>query len=199
MSRRRKLTIGAFVLLIGYFAANFFAVLWAARTDGAAPADAIVVMGAAQYNGHPSSVLQARLDHAAELYQEGIADTVVVTGGRQEGDAYSEAQASANTLATLGVPQDAVIREDRGSNSWQSLQEVDKIAEENGWDRVVIVSDGFHLERLKEISDELGLGAVTSPVPNSPISGVSELRSLLRESAYVSIGRIVGFRRLERL
>lgn len=199
MSRRRWLVIGVILLIVVYVVANFFAVLWAARSDGAKQSDAIVVMGAAQYNGQPSRVLQARIEHAADLYEEGIAPKLVVTGGRQDGDVFSEAQASANGLAKLGVPQESIIREDRGSNSWESMQEVAKIAEEAGWDRVVIVSDGFHLERLQQISDELGLDSVTSPVPNSPISGISELRHILRETAYVSVGRIVGFRRLERL
>src|SRR3954468_10806172 len=107
--------------VVVYLAVTFIQVWIASRRDEARPAQAIVVLGAAQYNGRPSPVLRARLDHAAALFKKGLADVVVVTGGKQPGDTFTEASASADYLAGKGIPQEKVLREVEGRNSWQSL------------------------------------------------------------------------------
>lgn len=198
---RRLLRIATRLLLlvvavaVAYLAVTFVQVLAASDHDGARPAQAIVVLGAAQYDGVPSPVLANRLDHAAELYREGIAPLIVVTGGRQEGDRFTEAEASANYLATEhGIPGGDIERETTGGNSWETLTSAARFLREDGIDDVVLVSDGYHAMRIAEIAEELGLDAAVSPAPgNAPLS------HLARETVAVAVGRIIGYDRLVRL
>lgn len=186
------------VIVTGYFAVTFVQVWAAGRRDGARPAQAIVVLGAAQYDGRPSPVLAARLDHAADLYRRQIAPVVVVTGGAAAGDRHTESSASANYLHTKGVPDEAILREVQGRTSWQSLAASARFLKRKEITEVVLVSDPFHAARVQGIAGELGLDAVTSPTRTSPIGGMTEFRHLLGETAQVALGRIVGFRRLVR-
>jgi len=186
------------ILLIAvllFLGVTFVQVWQASRRDGAREAEAIVVFGAAQYNGRPSAVLRARLNHAADLYERRLARVVVVTGGRQAGDSQTEAGASAAYLQEKGVPESAILWEPYGRNSWQQLASVAGILKQRDLRRVVLVTDPFHAERVHEMAEELGLDATVSPTRTSPISGASELRHLAKETAAVAIGRVVGFRR----
>ena len=117
-----------------YFVVTFVQVWMAARSDDARPSQAIVVLGAAQYDGRPSNVFRARLDHAADLYDDGIAPTIVVTGGKQEGDRFTEATAGADYLHSLGVPDSAILRETTSRSSWESLSATANFLEERGID-----------------------------------------------------------------
>ncbi len=159
------------------------AVYWQARTDETRPVEAIVVMGTAQYNGRPSPVLRARLDRVVELWDEGIAPLVVVTGGKQEGDAFTEAEASHDYLVERGIPDDAILLEDQGRDSWESLQGVASLLKERDLDRVLIVSDGFHLLRLKKMAHDLGLRAYVTAAEDSPIrpGSANEFSYMIRE------------------
>jgi uncharacterized SAM-binding protein YcdF (DUF218 family) len=195
---RRALIASALVAVVGgtYFFVTFLQVWSAARHDGARPAEAVVVLGAAQYDGRPSPVLRARLDHAAGLYGDGIASIVVVTGGRAEGDRYTEASASANYLHTRGVPDEAILREVDGRNSWESLAASARFLKQRGITDVVLVSDPFHAARIKAMARELGLDAAVSPTRTSPIRGIGEWRRMASETFKVGLGRVIGFRRL---
>lgn len=188
----------AFVVA-AYLAFVFFQVWTAARRDGAQPAEAIVVLGAAQYDGDPSPVYRARLDHAAALYHDGIAPVVVVTGGKAEGDRFSEATAGADYLHAAGVPDDDILRETSGRNSWESLAASARFLRERGITEVVLVSDPFHAERVDAIASEVGLDGHVSPTRTSPIKGLDEWRRMGTEAVKVGIGRIIGFRRLMNL
>ena len=205
----RRVVLFALLACVVYLAVTFVQVWSAARRDEASevrrssPVEAIVVLGAAQYNGRPSPVLRARLDHAAELYDRGLAPTIVVTGGQAVDDPTpnTEASASADYLAvTHGVPQDKILRENDGCNTWQSLASTANVLRGGGPEkeraRVVLVSDPFHSARVSAIAGELHLAAKVSPTRSSPISGGAELRHMVRESAIVAAGRVVGFRRL---
>ena len=194
----RRVAATVVVITTGYFALTFVQVWLAGRHDDARKAEAIVVLGAAQYDGRPSQVLAARLDHAADLYGQGLAPVVVVTGGRAEGDRFTESGASAKYLHAKGVPDDAILREVQGRNSWQSLAASSRFLRARGITDVVLVSDPFHAARIMGIADELGLEAVTSPTRTSPIHGVDEFRHLLTETAQVAVARIIGFRRMVR-
>jgi uncharacterized SAM-binding protein YcdF (DUF218 family) len=187
------------VALVAYLSVTFVQVLQASRRDEARRASAIVVLGAAQYNGQPSPVLRARLDHAADLYHRGYADTVVVTGGRQPGDRFTEATASALYLGRKGVPDSAVLREVQGRSSWQSLAAAAGFLKQRNIVRVVLVSDGFHAARIKAMASELGLTASTSPTRTSPIVGMAKAPYLARETVAVAVGRVIGFRRVAEL
>ena len=116
-----KLAAILLTAVVVYLAVTFAQVWRAARNDEARAADAIVVFGTAQYDGVPSPVLAARLDHAIALYEKRLAPVIVVTGGSQPGDQFTEATASANYLIQRGVPDDDVLREVSGTSSWQSL------------------------------------------------------------------------------
>lgn len=182
-----------------YLIVTFVQVWLASRGDHAQQADAIVVLGAAQYDGKPSPVLRARLDHAADLYDRGIAPLIVVTGGRAHGDRFTEAGVSAAYLHGKGVPDAAIIRETTGQTSWQSLASAARILRERDATEVVLVSDPFHSARIGAIADELGLEGHISPTRTSPIKGTESLKRMLGETGQVALGRIIGFRRLVRV
>src|SRR3954468_1224625 len=137
------LRVGAvvFAIVFMYLAVIFVQVWMAARRDDARKADAIVVMGAAQFDGRPSKILTARLDHAIDLYKRGIAPTIVVTGGKQPGDRFTEAGASAIYLHEHGVPESAILRETNGKSSWQSLAAAAEFLKARNQTHVVLVSD----------------------------------------------------------
>ena len=194
-----KISAALLGVLLLYLAITFGQVWMASRHDTAQASGAIVVMGAAQYAGRPSAVFRARLDHTAELYREGFADVVVVTGGRQVGDTNTEAQAAAAYLATHGVPQDAILRENDGHNSWEQLAATRRILAARGIDEVIVVSDPYHSYRIEAIAEEVGLTAHVSPTETSPTRGVSAFRAMLRETAAVSVGRLISYRRLMRV
>ena len=191
-----KVALGVVVVLALYVGGTFFQVWQASRRDQAQEAGAIVVMGAAQYNGEPSPVYEARLSHARDLYEQGLADRIVVTGGQQEGDQFNEAQAGEMWLIDEGVPESNILLETDGRNSWESLAASARFLADDGIEDVMIVSDPYHSKRLEEIADEVGLVAYVSPTPDSPVSGLSELRAMVRETAAVSLGRVIGYRRL---
>jgi uncharacterized SAM-binding protein YcdF (DUF218 family) len=181
-----------------YLGVTFVQVWMASRRDEARPSDAIVVLGAAQYDGRPSRVLAARLDHAYDLYRADIAPVIVVTGGRQAGDRYTEATAAATYLHERGVPDDAILRETTGRSSWESLQASARFLRERDMTRVVLVSDPYHAARIKAIAHEVGLDGVTSPTRTSPIQGGAQWRRLGTETIRVGAGRIFGYERLDR-
>jgi uncharacterized SAM-binding protein YcdF (DUF218 family) len=174
-----------------YVAVTFVQVWLASRRDEAAPADAIVVLGAAQYDCIPSPVLAQRLDHALELYRDGVAGQIVVTGGKQEGDRCTEAETSKGYLQAAGVPSSDITREDGGSNTWESLAAAARTLRNEGLTRAVLVTSGYHALRADAIADELGLDTTVSPSHKG-----GSFHDLLEETAAVSLGRIIGFGRL---
>jgi uncharacterized SAM-binding protein YcdF (DUF218 family) len=185
-------------LLAGYVLVTFVQVWHASHQDDARKAQAIIVLGAAQFDGRPSAVLTARLDHAADLFRRGLAPLIVVTGGKQVGDRFTEAEASANYLAAHGVPGDAIERETTSTNSYDELAAAARFLHQRGITEVVLVSDPFHAYRINAIAHDVGLNAHVSPTPTSPVHGLDSAQALLRETVAVSAGRLVGFDRLDR-
>ena len=181
------LAFGLLAVVVAYLVA-FFSVLAVSRQDQARPASAIVVLGAAQYNGKPSPVLKARLDHAARLYADSVAPLIVLTGGTAEGDRTSEAEAAATYLART-VPVTALVVLPTGRTTDQS------VVAAAGWCRgyditeVVVVSDPFHMLRVRLEARRQGLTAYTSPTRSSPISAhlTRELPYLMAEALKVLI------------
>ena len=181
-------------LAVFYVFVTFVQVWMASRSDDRPQVDAIVVMGAAQYSSRPSPVLAGRLDHAIELFESGKADWIVVTGGRREGDTFTEASAAAGYLISRGVPESQMLLESGGENSWQSLAAAARILRQRELTEVILVSDPYHSLRLRAIADEVGLEPHVSPA-----DGSSSMGRLLKETAAVSVGRVIGFDRLVRL
>ncbi len=157
--------------------------LWG-RRDESRKVDAIVVLGAAQYDGRPSPVLRARLDHAVALYHDGVAPRIIFTGGTAPGDTVSEAVVGRRYAARKGVPSDALLTEDGGMTSLESMREVKRIMMRGGMKSAVLVSDPFHMLRLKLLSLRLGMDGYTSPTRTSPISRSpgQERKHVIRES-----------------
>ena len=164
-------------------------VLVASQQDQRQPVDAIVVLGAAQYNGRPSPVLRARLDHALGLYREGLAPVIVVTGGVGVGDTTSEAMVGRRYLMAHGVPAEGVAAEAVGRTTTASMDAVATWLSGRGISRVILVSDPFHMFRLRLEARRTALVAYTSPTESSPISSnpVLELRFLLAEGFKVPV------------
>jgi uncharacterized SAM-binding protein YcdF (DUF218 family) len=164
-----------------------FAIYRQARTDQARPAQAIVVLGTAQYNGWPGPVFRARLDRALELWRAGYAPVLVVTGGKMPGDGYTEAEAAWAYLTDAGVPAEAIVTENTASDTWESMQGVAALLQPRGIDEVIVVSDGFHLFRSRMMARDVGLQAWGSPAEMSPIrtGGGGELTYVMREAAAV--------------
>jgi uncharacterized SAM-binding protein YcdF (DUF218 family) len=133
-----------------------------ANQDQAAPADAICVFGAAEYDGRPSPVLRARLDHALELYKRGLAPLIITLGG-PGGDEFTEGLVGARYLESMGVPEQDIIAETESTDTEESAQRIAVIARTNGFHRLVIVSDGSHLFRIHAICASEGLDVLTSP------------------------------------
>lgn len=165
--------LGGFLLLLLLIALGWAAVVVSvavhAARDQATGADAIVVLGAAQYNGRPSPVFRARLDHAATLYQRALAPVVLVTGGVGPRDTLNEANVGRDYLVRLGLPTEAVIPLPAGDDTYASIDQVKRWFEGRGNRRVLLVSDGFHMLRLQIIATRLGLVPYTSPATGSPI------------------------------
>jgi uncharacterized SAM-binding protein YcdF (DUF218 family) len=190
----RRLVVAVVLVLGVLWLVSLAAVVRAARRDTAARSDAIVVLGAAQYDGHPSPVLRARLDHAAALFRRHLAPLVIVTGGVGTGDTVSEAVVGRRYLVAAGLPADAVVAESAGRTSAASVRAAARRVRERGGDRAVFVSDGFHLLRLGFLARRLGLQAFGSPAPRSPITPNSRLEFgyLLAESVKAPVALLLG-------
>jgi uncharacterized SAM-binding protein YcdF (DUF218 family) len=190
----RRVLVAFTLGLAGLWFVSLAAVVIASRRDTAGPADAIVVMGAAQYDGRPSPVLRARLDHAATLFRRGLAPLVIVTGGVGTGDTVSEAVVGRRYLIAAGLPPASVAAESAGRTSAASVRAAARRMHERGGTRAVFVSDGFHLLRLGFLARRLGLRALASPVPESPIASHSrlELGYLLAESVKAPVALLLG-------
>jgi uncharacterized SAM-binding protein YcdF (DUF218 family) len=141
-----------------------------AGQDQAAPSDAIGVLGAAEYDGRPSPVYRARLDHALALYHRGIAPLIITLGGAG-GDAYTEGAVGEQYLKGMGVPEEAIIAETESRNTEESARRIAVIARANGLRRLVVVSDATHLFRIHEICAADGLDVLTSPRPTVMVEG----------------------------
>jgi uncharacterized SAM-binding protein YcdF (DUF218 family) len=171
------------------YTSSLIMVLVVSQQDQRRPVDAIVVLGAAQYNGRPSPVFRARLDHALGLYREGVAPLVVVTGGVGRGDTMSEAMVGERYLRARGVPEGAAAAAGEGRNTEASMTAAAALLRPRGNTRVLLVSDPFHMFRLRLEARRTSLEAFTSPTESSPISEnpVVELRYLLAEGFKVPV------------
>lgn len=179
---RSILALGVLALLA--FGVLLLAVFSFSRHDETRPVDAIVVLGAAQYDGRPSPVLRARLDHAVDLYRRGIAPRVIMTGGTGVGDTVSEAMVGRRYAIRHGVPDSAILLESTGQHSGQSIAGVADLMHSRGLHSALLVSDPFHMLRLRLLAWHFGIRAYSSPTRTSPIerNGEDEWAYMVRES-----------------
>lgn len=184
MRNVRRAALVVALALIAYPLWLGFRVWDQSHSDEVYFSDAIVVLGAAQYDGRPSPVFKARLDHALFLFEEGVADTIIVTGGKQKGDRFTEAAAGEMYLEESAVPSTSILAEAEGRTTYQSLQAVHDIAQEHGIDKALFVSDPLHSERIKRMATDLGFEkAYTSPASYVELqrSRGTKFRELVRE------------------
>lgn len=162
--------VGAALLALVVWLTSLASVVIWSRRDTAGQASAIVVLGAAQYVGRPSPVLRARLDHAIRLYRRGLAPHLVLTGGIGTGDTTSEAEVSRAYALRRGVPDSAILVETEGRDTRESLESVAGIMRRRRLTSAVLVSDPFHMARLRILATQLDIVPFTSPTRTSPIS-----------------------------
>lgn len=188
------------LLAVLYYLFNLYGVWSASRLDYQTLADpavpqAAVVLGAAQYNGQPSPVLETRLELAAELYESGDVELVVVTGGGQASDTTTEAKTGYEYLRDrTGMTDEELRLEVQGSSTYESLAATARFLTDEGVLDVVLVTDRYHAERSLLVAGEVGLRARVALTAQPPPP-----RRLLQEAAAVAVGRVISFRRLDRL
>lgn len=168
------------LIVVGVTATSIW---WVARGDDRTPTDAILVLGASQFDGRPSSVLEARLEQAKKLYEQGVAPVVVTVGGGRPGDRFTEADAGAAYLRERGV--DEVVAVPEGGDTLQSIRAADELFEERGWDSVTVVTDPWHILRSRAMARDVGLDVHTSPTRAGPSVRTrgTQLRYIARETA----------------
>ncbi|MDQ3612300.1 MAG: YdcF family protein [Actinomycetota bacterium] len=177
------------MLVVGGTAASIW---YVARGDARPVSDVILVLGAAQYSGKPSSVLEARLEQAKKLFDQGVAPRVVTVGGSQAGDRTTEAEAGADYLRDRGV--DEVVAVEEGIDTLTSLQAVAVLLDERGWDTVVLVTDPWHSLRSRTMAGDVGIDAVTSPTRAGPSVRTrgTQARYVARETAAILYYKVFG-------
>ncbi len=190
---RRIVTTLLLLLVVavgGWFTWVFRQIRYYAMHDGAQPADAIAVFGAAEYDGHPSPVLRARLDHGLALYRRGLAPLIITLGG--QGDAlHSEGSVGRDYLLAHGVPESRIIAETRSNNTAASAEQLAVIAKANQLTRVIAVSDATHLFRIRALCQHYGLQVFTSPREyGRPIRRRDRLRRISHELMSYSLWRL---------
>ena len=201
MASKKRSFLGSLFRLIGrvclvlllLWGASLAAVLLVGNRDSAQQANAIVVLGAAQYAGRPSPVLEARLDHAIRLYRRGIAPLLIFTGGKAEGDITSEAETSARYARRNGVPNSAIILESESRSTTEQMHAVARMARARHYSGVVLVSDRFHMLRLLLTAWKLNLTAYGSPTRSSPIAltDAAGIRYVLLESVKAPLAFLI--------
>ena len=183
-------------LIVLYFAVTLVQVWLTSRHYDPRPAGAIVVLGAAQYNGRPSPDLQARLRQALTLYHDGYAHVIVVTGGKKPGDVYTEAESGAMYLEKAGVPAADIVQAG-GDDTYDNIADTAAKLKADTDKVVLVTTDPFHEDRSMAIASDFLLSPSPTPTQNSPISGWSTLPYFLKEGVGVGFGRIIGYDHLE--
>ncbi|MBW3589989.1 MAG: YdcF family protein [Actinobacteria bacterium] len=183
-----KVVLALILLPVLYLAWTAAQIWQTSKLDERPKSDAIIVMGAAQYDGRPSAVFQSRLDHARTLYDSGVAPLIVVLGGKREGDRFTEAQAGAAYLEKE-LPVEDVTGVKAGNTTLDSLKVFTGLAQDREIQKIVIVSDPLHLARSKEMAGDLGFDVSVS-ASKTPSSEEAERNSLIRETFVLTYYRI---------
>ncbi|MGA2304235.1 MAG: YdcF family protein [Acidimicrobiales bacterium] len=182
--------------LVVYFAVSLVQVWLTSRQYDPHAADAIMVMGAAQYNGVPSPDLAARLNEALKLFDNKDSNLIVLTGGKEKGDAYTESEAGTTYLHDRGVPLPDILQAG-GNTTYQNVADAAPELLARHATTVLVTTDPFHEDRSMAISSSLGLTPSPTPTRTSPITGWSTVPYFLKEAVGVGLGRIIGFNHLD--
>jgi uncharacterized SAM-binding protein YcdF (DUF218 family) len=193
--RKRKFVVRVIATVVALWLISLGTVLTWALEDDAQKADAIIVMGAAQYRGKPSPVLRTRLDHAIALWHRGLAPLLVLTGGTGEGDSTSEAAAGREYVMGLGVPDSAILLENEGRTSSQSLRTAVELLHARRLSTAIVVSDPFHMLRLEILGRRFGVNPLTSPALPTPAARrlLHQWGTLVAESIKAPLSLVVDW------
>ncbi len=187
--------VGAVALAALLVVASTAAGIWyTARLDARPTSDAIVVLGSAQYNGVPSSIFEARLEHALALWEDGVAPVVVTVGGKAAGDQFTEAEAGHAYLRDAGVPEESLLAVPEGVDTLESMRAVGAAYGERGWSSAVLVTDPWHAMRAERMAEDAGVSAESSPTRQGPAvqTRATQFRYILRETAAYLLYRVTG-------
>lgn len=189
-----RIAAAAFTGLVLLWAASLMLVLVAGARPVLREADAIIVLGAAQYDGRPSPVFRARLDHALMLYHEGFAPRLIFTGGVGAGDTVSEGEVGRQYALRQGVPDTVILVDREGTTSAQSVSAAATLMRAQGLERALLVSDSYHMLRLGLLARRAGIEAFRAPTPSGPIDRAASVRRryVLRESILFPVTAILG-------
>lgn len=182
--------------LVVYFAVSLVQVWLTSRQYDPHPADAIMVMGAAQYNGVPSPDLAARVNEALKLFNNKDASLIILTGGKEKGDVYTESEAGTTYLHDRGVPLSDILQAG-GNTTYQNVADAAPQLLARHVTTVLVTTDPFHEDRSMAISSSLGLTPSPTPTKTSPITGWSTVPYFLKEAVGVGLGRVIGFNHLD--
>ncbi len=191
-----KIVVIVLLVIVTYFAVTLVQVWLTSRHYDPHRASAILVMGAAQYDGTPSPDLAARLDEALKLYEAHDADLIMLTGSKEPGDVYTESESGAMYLERAGVPSSAIL-EVGGHDSFQNIADAAPELRARGATSVLVTTDPFHEDRSMAIASQQGLTPSPTPTQTSPISGWATFPYFLKEAVGVGLGRIIGYSHLE--
>ena len=187
----RRVAVWCAAIILATFALAAVFIVRQANIDEARRADAIVVFGAAEYAGRPSPVFRARLDHAYDLFERGLAPMVITTGGAGADPTFTEGGVGRDYLSRRGIPDRSLIAETQSEDTAESAQRVSAILRANGMHSVVAVSDAYHIFRIKRLMSRWGIAAYGSPRPGSvPHAASAKIAAVLRESASYVFWRI---------
>jgi uncharacterized SAM-binding protein YcdF (DUF218 family) len=189
-----RVVAAAVLALVLVVVSTALAIWWTAREDSRPSSDAIVVLGSAQYNGRPSSIFAARLEHALKLYKAGVAPVIVTVGGNKAGDRVTEAEAGRDYLAVGGVPKTALLAVPKGVDTLESMQVVSAAFAQHGWHSAVLVTDPWHAMRAEKMAQDAGMDASSSPTRQGPAvqTRTTQFRYILRETAAYLVYRATG-------
>ena len=183
---------GVAIAVLTYLASVCAGIVFAAAEQNVRPADAIVVFGAAEYSGHPSPVYRARLDHAYDLFQQGLAPVIITTGGAAADPSFSEGGVGHDYLMHRGVPDAVLIAETQGADTAQSAQRIAVIMRANHMGSCIAVSDAYHVFRIRKLLEHEGIRPVyVAPRPDSRPHGlVQRALAVLREATSYLLWRV---------
>jgi uncharacterized SAM-binding protein YcdF (DUF218 family) len=187
-----RVVLAALLAAVLLVVSTALAIWWTAREDSRPRSDAIVVLGSAQYNGRPSSIFAARLEHARKLFAQGVAPLVVTVGGNRAGDNFTEAEAGRDYLAQEGVPSSALLAVPHGVDTLESMRDVAEVFRQHGWTKAVLVTDPWHVMRAERMADDSGIEAVSSPTRQGPAvqTRSTQFLYIVRETAAYLVYRV---------
>ncbi len=183
--KKRKILVSVILIVMFYIAENIISICACSIRDESREADVVIVLGAAAYDGGVSLVYRERLNHGIYLYQQGLAEKIIVTGGRAEGNQHSDAYTAKEYVLSQGIPEEDVLMEETSVITQENLENSKALMDENGWQSAIVVSDPLHMKRAMLLAEDTGMEAYGSPTPTTMYRSLkTKIPFLMRELFY---------------